>query len=454
MSHKPTPPASWALLLFSIVILGGCGAGSGRDRGLPQREPAQGFSLEEVQKDFRQMQRIIERRHPKLNVQPERLSELFDSRFRLLSEGMDELAFYRVLTPIVEALGCGHTALRVSRESEAHLRSSARYFPFEVRVRNDRIYVFRDLSAARIPQGAEILSINGRSAGEVVSVLLGNITAEGDNLTRKYHVMNNGFGGAYLHYVEVTDSYDIVYRESTGGRSLSLTVSGVRDPTLTMSEIGFFNAGEEPGVGYRSDFGQDYAVLTIRSFGAARGKSYEHFLEEFFRQLRERRVSTLILDLRGNWGGPPGPAMLLYSYLIREPSRYFGGRLPFYFFFLKRPVEPAEHGFHGKLYTLIDGACFSTTGHLISLLEHHELAAFIGEESGSSWICTDASHDFTLGKTGIRLHCATRIFQTAVSGQPKGRGLLPHYEVIPSLQDQLAARDTVMERAVELAGQR
>jgi hypothetical protein len=442
--------AASSALVFVLVLLSACAPSSSGQSG--RREgPLEGFALGKLQADFRQLQGIVEKQHPNLYGEPEVLSAVFDRQYALLREGMDELTFYRLLTPPVVALRCGHTAIRVSKGFQTYLREEARYLPFEVRVIGGRIHVLRDLASAGIPAGSEILELNGRSAEEIVSILLAGINAEGANLTRKYYVMNHGFAGAYLFFVELTDSYEVLYRSPGESRSLSVTVPGIRNQAMAMSVIGFFYTGEETGAPYSGTITGDYGSLTVRSFSTGNRRSYEHFVEDFFSRLREQGISNLILDLRGNWGGPPGPAIFLYSHLIDEPSRYFGGELPFYFFFLNRAVESAEHRFAGKLYVLIDGACFSTTGHLISLLKYHGRATFIGEESASSWICSDGARNYTLKNTGIRLYCATRVFQTAVSGMPMGRGLLPDREVIPTLADVLEGIDPAMLRAVELA---
>ena len=110
----------------------------------------------------------------------------------------------------------------------------------------------------------------------------------------------------------------------------------------------------------------------------------------------------------------------------------------------------AVHPFTGKQFYLVDGMCFSTTGHITSLLKFHGLGTFIGEETGATYTCNDASHDTKLEHTGYRLQSARRSFATAVSGFPFDRGIIPEHQVRPDVEDIIHHRDPVLEYAVDL----
>ncbi len=102
------------------------------------------------------------------------------------------------------------------------------------------------------------------------------------------------------------------------------------------------------------------------------------------------------------------------------------------------------------LYTLIDGGCFSTTGHLCSLLRYHGIGIFIGEETAGSFACTDARSHAILGHTGLILRVSTRTYTTAVTGMTPGRGILPDHPVIPTVEERLAHFDAPMDCALGL----
>jgi C-terminal processing protease CtpA/Prc len=195
----------------------------------------------------------------------------------------------------------------------------------------------------------------------------------------------------------------------------------------------------------------DYAVLSVGSFILGQ-RDFSSFLEDFFLELEEKSIEKLVIDLRGNWGGTPKPAALLLAYLSPEPVRYFNSDAPFYMFNYKRLRKPKEHAFAGTVYVLMDGCCFSTTAHFISLLKHHGIATLVGEEAGGSASCSDAKRRIVLPNTGMRVYYSTRVFTTAVEGFTPGRGIEPDYRIGPTVQDIAAGRDPAAEFAAELAG--
>src|SRR5690554_673531 len=317
------------------------------------------YPLSQLQKDFRQFRKIIEKRHPKLYVDPQELSELFTTQYKLLRDQMTELEFYRVLSPLVGNLRCGHTNLTVSKAYEDYLKKNGRYLPVLIKVINDSAFVLQDHSGQGIPEGAEIIMINGKSMAEIIMLLLPNLTADGYNTSKKYYIMNNWFNGIYHYYVDNSSQYTLVYRRAEDDRIITKTVDGIKNQQMQMTAMSiYYPHGNDR---YMNDFAEDYALLAIKSFSLNNKKKYRAFIDNFFQELAEKEISHLILDLRDNWGGNPYYASYLLSYLISTPTRYFDKEVPFYYAKYKKSLKPAEHRFTGRVYTLTNGASFSTT---------------------------------------------------------------------------------------------
>lgn len=404
------------------------------------------YPLSQLQEDFRQFRKIIEKSHPKLYVDPQELSELFAAQYKLLRDQMTELEFYRVLSPLVGSLRCGHTNLTVSKAYEDYLRKNGKFLPVLIRIINDRAYILQDLSGQGIPAGAEILMINGKKSSEIISLLLPNLTADGYNTSKKYYLMNNCFNGFYHYFIDNATQFTLLYR-TEDDQTFTKTLAGINNQEMQMTTMSiYYPRGNSL---YSSAFMEDYALLSIKSFSLRNKEKYRAFIDGFFQELAAKDISHLILDLRDNWGGSPYYASYLLSYLISSPVPYFA-EAPFYYNKYKKPLKPAEHRFTGRLYILINGASFSTTGHLCSLLKSHEIGVFIGEESGGSYLCTDASINVTLRHTKLRLHCSTTAFATAVSDLPPGKGIIPDYRITPTLQDYLEGTDPQMKLAIQL----
>ncbi len=89
-------------------------------------------------------------------------------------------------------------------------------------------------------------------------------------------------------------------------------------------------------------FHEGYAVLGIPAFIYTRTKVYRDFLEQFFSTLAERRIDTLILDLRGNYGGTPAHTAELFKYIIDRPIPFFSKDNPIYLAPWKKPRRPSR----------------------------------------------------------------------------------------------------------------
>jgi C-terminal processing protease CtpA/Prc len=206
------------------------------------------------------------------------------------------------------------------------------------------------------------------------------------------------------------------------------------------------------GAPYSSSIKSDHAVLNVPTFSYRKPKSYYAFLKDFFTELSARQLDTLILDLRGNYGGSPAPTAELFKYLIDKPTPFFARNNPIYLAPWKKPVEPAPEAFHGTLYVLVDEAAFSMNSFLISLLRYHGIGTLVGSATAGSWACSDAARGATLKSTGLRLKYSTQAFYTAVEGQEAGIGILPDVPVAWTLADHLEGRDPVLAAALALAG--
>src|SRR5690606_38763211 len=138
---------------------------------------------------------------------------------------------------------------------------------------------------------------------------------------------------------------------------------------------------------------------------------FNAFVDAFFNEVAARQIPNVILDVRGNGGGDPYCGAYLFRKLIDRALPYFTSDTAFYPD-LKPALAPASNAFHGALYVLVDGGCFSTTGHFVSLLRYHGIGRFIGEETGGSFACTSNLLSTTLGRTHLRLSYATSTFTT------------------------------------------
>lgn len=404
------------------------------------------YTAAQLQKDFGQFRKILEQKTAGLYTDRAALSLSLDRAEAEIQDGMTEQEFYRILSPVVTQLRCGHSFLSVSKATEESMRTSTLFFPLDVCFYEDRIVVIADRHEVGVPLGTEILSINGKLSSEIIHTLSSNMTTDGHDEGRPRYDAQRWFASMYFNYVDNPESFILTVRLPGSTSVTDMHVLGVRDPSLGTTSMGIVHGTADTP--WSSSYRKGYALLKIPVFMYRDRHAYKEALGNFFSELAERKTDTLVLDLRGNYGGNPAQTVELFKYLIPEPLPFFAQENPFYLNAWKKPVEPAPEAFGGTLYVLVDEAGFSMTGFLLSLLKYHGIGTLVGAKSSGGFQCSDASRNAVLQNTGLRLRYSTEVFKTAVAGQEPGMGIEPTIPVAWSVEDYIEGNDPVLSAAL------
>lgn len=115
--------------------------------------------------------------------------------------------------------------------------------------------------------------------------------------------------------------------------------------------------------------------------------------------------------------------------------------------------EPKADVFKGKLYVLMNGACFSSAADLISDLKKTTDAIFVGEESGGAFEGPTGGDNIVIqlpnSKIMIRISPNIQIGYM-YQKHPIGRGVLPTYQINYTIDDVVQHKDLEMEFAKKL----
>lgn len=406
--------------------------------------------VDELRSDVKQLVNKLKEYHPRLYAYTS--ESTFDGRVEdVLSELNSDMTveqFYMRIAPIVESVKCGHTGIRLPGEYMQALSGTNQFFPLRLFISDHKAYY---LSAPGIPvdiiPGCEITEINNTPVKEIIDQLLCIIPSDGNCTTTKYQELNRDFP-YYFHLLDQSNRYDVAFASSSETGNLQLDAVSYReavdmvDPPLQSYN---FHMEGDPESG----------VLTLASFGIMDMEAYFSFLDSAFQQLETSGVQSLLLDLRGNTGGHPIFAAQLFSYLTTRDFTYFK-RNPEVKDFepLYNPMQPDQHHFKGDIYVLVNGACQSTTGHLISLLKYHTSAIFIGEEPGSTFTCNDFSFQFQLPNTGIEVNVPRTTFVTDVEGFSERESFPLDYRVDVSVKDLLSGKDSYKSAAYAIINEK
>ena len=408
------------------------------------------FSPTQLKEDLMFLRGHLYDLHPQYNLytSEEAYDVLYQAIIWNLGSGLTLGEYYNLISPVISKIGCSHTGIRLPEKYIKAQQSYNHYFPLKVFVKNEKAWVVGSMVDQKsIVSGSEIISINRVPIQNIIARMLSLIPSEGYNNTTKYYEINRDFG-SYFNLLNNSEEFQIEYMDPDNSEVLSLDVKAL--PFVS------YNSGRESFIQELPiihPFNKDLstAIVEIKSFALADINEFLHLMDSAFREIQKEKINNVVLDLRGNQGGHPIFAAILYSFLTSENFTYFqlNEDVP-EFKPLYETMEPAENNFKGNCYVLIDGGCLSTTGHLISLLRYHDRAIFIGEEPGSWFYCNDNSRQFKLPNTHIDVNIPRTTFITDVKGYEMGDLFNVDYPLTISVEDRILGYDSWMEFTLNL----
>lgn len=122
----------------------------------------------------------------------------------------------------------------------------------------------------------------------------------------------------------------------------------------------------------------------------------------------------------------------------------------------KGEVKPAKNVFKGKVYVLMNGYCVSAAGEFIGHLKSLDRAVFIGEEAGGNPVIFTGgvSLPIDLPHTRITGTIPLQLVEMNVDLKNTGHGVIPDYDIKPSINEVLREEDIQMEFVLALINRR
>lgn len=480
-----------AFIFISAVLLSGCTAGKSSLTAARKYSPA------ELKKDFTVFQNIVEESHPGLYwyTPKDSMDAYFRSGWEQLTDSMSEGEFRKLLSYVTAKIRCGHTAIRPSRRNQGTTDSlRALVFPLSLKIWDDTAVVVANLhrNDSILKRGTVLTAINGRPVSRIVDSLSQFISADGYNKTHKWQTLSNrgGFGSLYTAVYGPSARYVISFLDDNHSeKSMILPAYRPRTDTAARRTPGLSGRERkkqslESARSLKLDTLSQVAIMNLNTF--SRGARLRRFIRSSFRTLSKQQTGFLILDLRSNGGGSVTNSTLLTRYIsdtpfkvadslyaIQRKSRY-GRYIKNHFFnqvfmrvftrkkadghfhfgyFERHQFKPKrKHHFDGRVYILTGGNSFSASTLFIHSVMQQDNVTVVGEETGggaygnSAWLIPDV----TLPHTGVRFRLP--LFRLVIDKNvPKdGRGILPHVESKPTVEDIRRGKDFKLEKAFEL----
>ncbi|MEJ2904881.1 S41 family peptidase [Pedobacter panaciterrae] len=442
------------------------------------------FTKSELKKDFSIIRAALQEAHPGLYRYrtKQQITTAFEQTESRLNKDMTELEFYRIVNPMIAYLADGHTKFHRQKRPDDHFAFFEQgYFPLKLHFRKDKAYILKSFSDPSFPYaGCELKSINGKAISEIKSLLFQNIFSDADGETFKYQELNQTFSGYYAEVLGDKNVFDIQLIDKTGKpkgisvRSAAATAFPRFIPLEPIYSLIYPSA--------------KVALMRIPVFQEKEGlQKYEDFLASAFKNIKDKSINSLIIDLRDNEGGTDAFGFKLYAYLTAMPFRYYdrftvAGKPDYSFseyawlppelaylkqFIVKKGNEylftqkeglglqtPQPNPYTGKLIVLVNGRSFSVTSEFAAIVKDNRRAMLVGEETGGGYT-GNSSGGFamvTLPNTKLGLDVPLLGYYMHLKNPTAtAKGVPVELNINPTIQQILTGEDVVLRQALILA---
>ena len=497
MNIIPKPFIKTVLCLFIAFIFLGCDQRKTKKKPGDISATVQKLPVKNMRADLFVLWSAIKEMHPAYGIYTpaDSLQSTYDQVAASINEPLSETDFISQVYPLLAKLGCGHTQLK---HSAGYKGAKAPVLPFEVLVRGHQAWITTH-KIKGLNTGDEILGMNNVPVAAIINHGSSLYAGDGYNKTFKELFLSeyDGFEDACNKYYHWMPPYHISLRTKQG----ALKTINTDSLAATSSVVSEEKAGKYAN--WTEAKNTDYLPLRFLKNSPTAWfevHSYQYndttIFEEAFKQIHEKGIKNLIIDLRHNTGGDIRVAAKLLTYLADAPFQMVDdvkSRIPNpainhfrkYFDTVRtesfnqsfKPGGPKEGAyyhidfkpafgnllattaldkkahFNGNLFVLIDGATFSAGAHTSTAIKAQcKNVKFIGRETaGGSEGCSGGTMQrLTLPNTHIVVEFPWLRFVSVDKHPVFGHGIMPDYTVIYTPEDVVNGTDPDLKKVLSL----
>ncbi|MFT3676080.1 MAG: S41 family peptidase [Chitinophagaceae bacterium] len=490
-------------LLILISFLSGCQTPQQRTASIQTFEhttlPV--YTRQQLEKDFDLLVSSLQEAHTGIYAYTSRtqFDSLITARRQLLRDGLNGLAFYNIVAPLVASTREDHCDIGLSEEIKKYMVGNGRFLPLVVINLHEKMYILSDSADGTPLKGFELLAVNDLGIGEITERLFASFGADGYILTSKYRYLDfRGFAHEYAKVIGQQEENTITVlnpltRQKEIHKIHAVSASGLATlHAAVLKNNAIRREIDKPAL--LQLMPAHTALLSFRTFSNSAYRKYNmdfgRFVDSSFRVIAANRVSHLIIDMRDNGGGSEGNEDILFSHLTDQPYtkyRYVQASDTSFSFLaftdyaaeadrqeltqelteenqwaadgklyrkagLYVPAAPRPDAFKGSVYVLISGWTYSGGAEFSTLMREHTHAVFIGEEGGGGYSGNTSGMllELTLPATGLKIDIPILQFVIDTRKGQFGRGLIPDYEVQPGFNEFISGYDAELEFAKKL----
>lgn len=439
-------------------------------------------SKEQASDDFRVLFETLKSYHPALFqfTSENEMNTHFEQLLQSIQDSISDADFHILVRHFVEKIRCGHTVAFPSEQQYSEYQKQYLRLPFYVYFLEDKLFVeklYIDSTEELI--GAEIISINGRNASDIIRDMKAIQHRDGIHETFIIKQIENNFRMYYMFLYGQDSTYDVEFKRN--GQYLIEKKQLIAQAEL--SEVVPVNS-KSSLLDHKEDFSfislsgfqnnKEWAFLSINSFDY---RKFKKSYKEVFKRIENDNVNHLVIDLRYNGGGYFPNANYLLRYLIPEKFTFnfyrskekienktlkisFWNKLSkslFVFFpdklkksgvrtysFIYKPKK--QYFYEGNVYVLTSGKTFSMASVVSTYLKQSTTAMFIGQETGGGANGSNGIlfNILTLPYSKVRINIPFYHVYHSFSSE-FGCGVKPDVEIRYTIEDLIQGKDKEIE---------
>jgi hypothetical protein len=423
----------------------------------------QKIAPEALRKDFLLLKDTIQKIHPGLYRYQSKsaINYVFDSCYMAIKDSMTVPEFYLLTRFVIASVNDGHTNCRLSDEIRNQYINSEKVVPAMVFFIHKKAFIFCAKQNDSLAE-SEILSIDNHKMDEIVARLFTYIPSDGNIESRKNWELPEYFQMLYNLVYGEREIYHIVYKTKAGEiRSTILHADFIKNIICAHP---FSRPDKYLQLSYTAN---NIAVLTLKSFFdgflAQTKENFKQFLDSAFNDIREKKSTRLLIDVRSNQGGNDENGILLYSWLTANPFIYYSSQENVTRKFSENEranpgiKQSKEKNFSGKVYVLMNGRSFSGTAEFCSIFKTNSRGLLIGEECGGGYYGNTSGDEIhlLLPNTKISVRIPMIKYTMAVQKLNKNEvGILPDFPFYQTISDLADKNDNQLKYALKIANEK
>lgn len=463
-----------SIIIISTLVMSGC-----MDGVNSIKEEKKQAVVEKEQVDVKNGNKIVEKKKPEMKVSGEKLVEpqllIEDLEFmykmykeKNLSSVEDEeilnafeKKYEELVQSISEPMGLEEFYFEVSKLAAVtkNAHATVKYagrggsLPYSFKWLEEGLVVTDVKGNGPLEVGDKVLEIGGKSIEECLEELSKVISSENEYWKRNVAAKKipQRMVLEYLGAVEEDGIVDFKVQEYHGDIAVKQCefeeIRGVDSKVRKEQEERAKRNTEGKQQSQKKTSKVSYEILEEYDTGILKAESCyfdekaKRMVGDFFALIMEKNMGTVVLDLRGNPGGPTQLIDEFLKFLDVDKAEYW--RNTEVDFGVKDIQHYSDELFKGELYIAVDNGTFSAGHMFAATLRYNDLGKVIGEPTGQADIFYGRAGNSVMPNTGISI--GTTTVTVYMQNEEYPDALMPDIHIPLRIEDIVDGKDPIKE---------